>query len=139
MAFDPLRINKELFERWERLLAEFLDKRMHDPDFMKVVGDGLAAALDAKAALDRRFVEWCRVAGLPTRKDLEAVWGTVNSLETRVIDLESRVEALGRQVSSSIGGDAQALPGGARPRGRQRRGPSRPGASPRHRRPAPTR
>jgi BMFP domain-containing protein YqiC len=94
MVFDPFEINRKLFSEWEKKLAEFMDKRMRDPDFMKVVGQGITATMDAKSHIDARLEEWFRTLNLPTKDDMEKVWTTVNALETRLIDLEDRVAAL---------------------------------------------
>lgn len=94
MVFDPFEINRKLFSEWEKKLAEFMDKRMRDPDFMKIVGQGMAATMDAKSAIDARLDEWFRTLSLPTKNDIEKLWVTVNAIETRLIDLEDRVAAL---------------------------------------------
>jgi BMFP domain-containing protein YqiC len=92
--FDPFDINRKLFSEWEKKLAEFMDKRMRDPDFMSLVGKGISTSMDAKSAFDARMDEWFKSLNLPTRHDLERVWTTLNNLETRVIDIEDRLEAL---------------------------------------------
>lgn len=94
MNFDPFDINRKLFSEWEKKLAEFMDKRMRDPDFMSLVGKGISTSMDAKSAFDARMDEWFKSLNLPTRHDLEKVWTTLNMLETRVIDIEDRLDAL---------------------------------------------
>lgn len=94
MNFDPFDINRKLFSEWEKKLAEFMDKRMRDPDFMSLVGRGISSSMDAKSAFDARMEEWFRSLNLPTKQDLEKIWSTLNNLETRVIDIEDRLSAL---------------------------------------------
>ena len=94
MNFDPFDINRKLFSEWEKKLAEFMDKRMRDPDFMNLVGKGISTSMDAKSAFDQRMEEWFKTLNLPTKHDLEKVWTTLNTLETRVIDIEDRLDAL---------------------------------------------
>ena len=112
MNFDPLDFNRKLFSEWEKKLAEFLDKRMRDPDFMSVVGKGIATTMDAKSAFDQRMEEWLKTLQLPTKTDLEKIWVTLNALETRVIDMEDRIEALEDRLgdSSSTTSSVPALP-----------------------------
>jgi hypothetical protein len=109
MNFDPLDFNRKLFSEWEKKLAEFLDKRMRDPDFMNIVGKGMGATMDAKSQFDQRMEEWFRKLQLPTKTDLERIWVTLNMIETRVIDIEDRVSAIEEKLAGTA---APQLPAG---------------------------
>lgn len=124
MNFDPFEINRKMFSEWEKKLAEFMDQRMRDPDFMNLVGKGISTSMDAKSAFDKRMEEWFRTLNLPTRHDLEKVWTTLNNLETRVIDIEDRLSAL-EENSGRPSAEPPRLPPAAdtrpQPRGKGRK------------------
>ena len=102
MNFDPFEFNKKMFSEWEKKLAEFMEQRMRDPDFMSIVGKGISTSMDAKSAIDKRMEEWFQTLNLPTKHDLEKVWVTINNLETRVIDIEDRLSAIEQAAPASV-------------------------------------
>ncbi|MBI4860821.1 MAG: hypothetical protein HY815_11265 [Candidatus Riflebacteria bacterium] len=138
MGFNPLEFNAGLFGQFEKALAEFFDKRMRDPDFMQILSKSMGVSLDAKAQLDARIEELLKGMNLVTRKDMEALFVTLNGLETRIIDLEEKVEELSR-AASRPGPAGPAEPARA-PEGTARAGRSTaPARSAMKRKPAPGR
>ena len=121
MVFNPLDFNKGLFDQVEKIIAEFFEKRMRDPEFMQIFNKGMALSLEAKTALDARVEELLKAMNLATRKDLEAIFTTLNGLETRVIDLEDKVQA-----ACDLARSPMSSPVPARARPKAARGGSKP-------------
>jgi hypothetical protein len=112
MAFDPFELNKKLFEQWEKTVGEFLEKRMRDPAFMDVMGKSMALSLDVKRALDARMTDWLKSMSVPTKDDLEGLWRKLNELETRLVDLEHKVDEIASRSAAGASRRAKVGPKG---------------------------
>lgn len=83
---------KKGFEAWERTTAEYLDVVLKNPAVLGPAGSLLTAAMKTKAASDRAVASWWGAVGLPTKRDQERALHKLNTLESRLLDLEERIE-----------------------------------------------
>jgi hypothetical protein len=83
---------KKGFEAWEGATARYLEQVMKSPLILEPAGAMLTATMKAKAASDRAMATWWGAWGLPTKRDQERSLHRLNQLESRLIDLEEKLE-----------------------------------------------
>jgi hypothetical protein len=92
---------KKGFEIWENATAKYLEHWLKSPLLLAPSGAFLGGAMKAKAAYDRAASQWVGSLGLATKRDQERSLHTLNQLESRLLDLEERLEdALAASKSS---------------------------------------
>jgi len=90
--FDPWSMWKQGFAAWETATATYLEQVLSNPAVLGPAGTMLTAAMKTKAATDKAVHSWWAAIGLPTRRDQERSLHKLNQLESRLLDLEERLE-----------------------------------------------
>lgn len=85
---------KKGFDTWEARTAEYLETVMKSSAFLEPVGHLLTATMKAKTATDKAMAQWWGMWGLPTKRDQERSLHALNQLQSRLIDLEERLDSL---------------------------------------------
>lgn len=83
---------KKGFAAWESATASYLEKVMASPAVLGPAGAMLTAAMKTKTATDKAVAAWWAAFGLPTRRDQERQLHKLNQLESKLLDLEERLE-----------------------------------------------
>jgi hypothetical protein len=91
---NPWETWKKGFGAWESATAAYLEKVMDNPAVLGPAGLLLTAFMRGKAASDRALASWWGAVGLPTKRDQERTLHKLNQLESRLCDLEERLEAV---------------------------------------------
>jgi hypothetical protein len=65
---------------------------MKSPALLWPSGVLLGSAMKAKAAYDKTASQWAGSMGLATKRDQERALHTLNQIESRLLDLEERLE-----------------------------------------------
>ena len=89
---NPWDMWKKGFEAWEKTTAEYLKVVLKNPAVLGPAGSLLTAAMKTKAASDRAVASWWGAIGLPTKRDQERALHKLNTLESRLMDLEEQLE-----------------------------------------------
>lgn len=87
---------KRGFDVWEQQTAEYLEKVLQSPLVLTPAGALLSFSMKTKAASDRAAAAWWGTFGLPTRRDQERTLHALNQIQSRLLDLEERLEDLER-------------------------------------------
>lgn len=87
---------KKGFDVWESRTAAFLEVALKSPLVLEPMGQVLSATMKAKAAQDKAVAQAWAAVGLPTRRDQERTLHALNQVQSRLIDLEERLESLQR-------------------------------------------
>ncbi len=82
------------FDTWENQTAKLLEQAMKSPLVLKPAGAALTAAMRLKSLGDEAVAAWWSTAGLPTRRDQERTLHALNQLQSRLHDLEEKLESL---------------------------------------------
>jgi hypothetical protein len=88
---------KKRFDAWEDRTAKVLEKVLESPRVLTPAGAVLTAAMKAKRVQDRALASLWGGLGLPTKRDQERALHVLNQLESRIIDLEEKLEAARRE------------------------------------------
>jgi len=91
MSWDEF---KKGFDAWESKTAEWLELWMKSPLVLEPMGAALSASMRLKAARERAMAAWWAAMGLPTKVDQERTLHALNQLESRLLDLEERLETM---------------------------------------------
>jgi len=83
---------KQGFDAWEGATAKLLEQWLKSPLVLMPSGALLTAVMKAKAAGDRAAAAWWGGMGLPTKRDQERTLHALNQLESRLMDLEDKLE-----------------------------------------------
>lgn len=98
---------KKGFYAWEDATARHLETVMRNPLLLGPSGLALKVATKAKAAGDDVVAGWWSALGLPTRREQERALHLLNTLESRITDLEEKLDTVTRR-SPPIGEDSAA-------------------------------
>ncbi len=80
------------FTSWERATAQYMEKLVTNPQVLNPAASMLTAVMKTKTATDRAMSAWWSALGLPTRRDQERTLHLLHQLESRLHDLEERLE-----------------------------------------------
>lgn len=85
---------KNAFDAWENATAPFLETLSKNPALIGPAGALLSAFTRFHAFQQRAAATWWSSFGLPTRADQERSLHAMNELQSRLIDLEEKLEDL---------------------------------------------
>jgi hypothetical protein len=83
---------KQGFDTWERATAKLFDVWLESPMVLEPAGAMLTSFMRAKALGDRALELWWKSVGLPTRRDQERALFMIQELESKLLDLEEKLE-----------------------------------------------
>ncbi len=100
---NPWDMWKQGFAVWEKATADYLENVMRNPAVLGPAGNLLTAAMKTKVATDRAVASWWSAVGLPTKRDQERALHKLNTLESRILDLEDQLsdEREAREVAEA--------------------------------------
>ena len=83
---------KKGFDAWENITARYLEQVLKSPLILEPAGAMLTAAMKAKASSDKMVAAFWGAWGLPTKRDQERTLHALNQLESRLLDLEEKLQ-----------------------------------------------
>lgn len=86
---------KKGFDQWEGTTARYLEIWLKSPLMLGPSGAMLSQMMKAKAFSDHAMAEWWALWGLPTRREQERTLHLLHQLESRILDLEEKLEERG--------------------------------------------
>lgn len=83
---------KKGFDAWEEATAKYTEQWLRSPLVLGPAGVMLSLAMKAKAQADEAKAQWWGEMGLPTKRDQERTLHLLHQLQSRIIDLEEKLE-----------------------------------------------
>jgi hypothetical protein len=83
---------KKGFDAWEDATARYLEQVLKSPMLLGGSGLMLGAVLKLRAASEQAKERVWNEMGLPTRRDQERTLHLLNQIQSRLMDLEARLE-----------------------------------------------
>ena len=83
---------KKGFYAWEDATAKYVEHWLKSPLLLAPSGMMLGGAMKVKAGYDRAAANWVGALGIATKRDQERTLHLLNQLESRLLDLEERLE-----------------------------------------------
>jgi polyhydroxyalkanoate synthesis regulator phasin len=85
---------KKGFNAWESSTAKLMEDVLKSPLILSPSGKMMTGMMKAKAKSDGQMADaWSRV-GLPTRRDQERTLHALNQLQSRILDLEEKLDSM---------------------------------------------
>jgi hypothetical protein len=88
---------KKGFDVWEDATAKYLETWLKSPLVLGPSGAMLAGAMRMKTAADRAKESLWGELGLPTKRDQERILHALHQLQSKVLDLEEKLESARRE------------------------------------------
>lgn len=85
---------KKGFDAWEGATAKVLEGALKNPIVLGPSGALLTSAMKSKAAYENAVASFWAAVGLPTRRDQERSLHALNQMQSRILDLEERLDVL---------------------------------------------
>lgn len=85
---------KKGFYAWESATADYMETVLKNPAVLGPSGQMLAGAAKARAAGEKALAQFWGGWGLPTKRDQERSLHALNQIQSKLLDLEERLEAL---------------------------------------------
>ncbi len=92
---------KKGFDAWEAKTAKLVERWMESPLVLEPAGAMLTSSMKLRAANQAALASWWAAWGLPTKRDQERTLHLLNRLESKILDLEERLEDAERRASAS--------------------------------------
>ncbi len=86
---------KKAFDAWETSTAKWVEEWIKSPLVLGPSGAMLTMAMKAKKAGDDAKAQLWGQVGLPTKRDQERTLHLLNQLQSRIMDLEEKLESRG--------------------------------------------
>lgn len=83
---------KQAFERWEQVTGRELEESLRDARWLEPAGAAVSAVFRAADLRHRGLAELWSAVGLPSRRDQERTLFLLHELESKLLDLEERLE-----------------------------------------------
>ncbi len=83
---------KKAFDAWENTSAAYIEKWMKSPLVLAPVGALLTQAMRLKEAHEKVMTSMWSALGLSTRRDQERTLFALHKLESRLMDLEEKLD-----------------------------------------------
>lgn len=92
---------KKGFDAWEGATAKYLEGVLKNPVVLGPSGALLTGAMKTKAAYENALANLWASMGLPTRRDQERSLHALNQMQSRLLDLEERIDALKSETENA--------------------------------------
>jgi hypothetical protein len=91
---------KKAFDAWEDATAKYAEQWLKSPLVLGPSGAMLSWMMKAKTQADKTKATFWGEMGLPTKRDQERALHMLNQLQSRIIDLEEKIEQQQSQKKS---------------------------------------
>jgi len=95
---------KKGFDAWESSAARVLESWLRSPLLLEPSGAMLSATMKLKVASDQAAAAFWGALGLPTKRDQERTLHALHQLESRLLDLEERLEVAAGPTTTTAAG-----------------------------------
>lgn len=92
---------KKGFDGWENSTAKVLERVLKSPSFVGPSGSALSAYMRAKAKSEATKTQLWGDVGVATKLDQERTLHLLHRLESKMLDLEERMEVLVQKLDAS--------------------------------------
>jgi hypothetical protein len=92
---------KKGFDGWETSTAKVLERVLKSPSFVGPSGSALSAYMRAKAKSEAAKTQLWGDVGVATKLDQERTLHLLNRLESKMLDLEERMEVLLQKLDAT--------------------------------------
>ena len=99
---------KKGFDGWENSTAKVLERVLKSPNFIGPSGSALSALMRGRAKAEKAKTTLWSEVGVATRLDQERTLHLLNRLESKILDLEERIDRLNAKLDARDARDARS-------------------------------
>lgn len=107
---NPFDFSRGMYESWEKAMAEAMEKLTQDEAFVKNLTKAFTGTLDVRTQISSQLEKYLKSINMPTRTDLERLLGYLQRIESKLLDLEDRLDTL-KAPTATAAPDTAAAPG----------------------------
>ncbi|MBI4871561.1 MAG: hypothetical protein HY814_08335 [Candidatus Riflebacteria bacterium] len=108
MNYNPLEMYKQTMAEFEKGLGDYLQKTMREPAFMQLVARNMEGSLDLRGIVRAQIEKAAKSLSIPTEDSMTGLYQTVHNLETRLLDLEEKLDEFFEIIGSLTPGGLPA-------------------------------
>lgn len=97
----PWAIWKRAFYAWENQTAKYIEEVLQNPSVLEPSGKMLGQMMKMKASSNKAMTTFWGNMGLPTKHDQERMLHAINQLQSRIYDLEEKLEEMSEEQSQA--------------------------------------
>lgn len=94
---DP-QLTSQMQKQMETMFVQGMDQMMRNAQALQHFGTTLKSGLEGKQMADNAMKQYLEMMNLPTRDDVARILTYLQKIESRLIDLEEKVEDLADRV-----------------------------------------
>lgn len=91
---DPMQASRQFYEQMESFFIKGMEEMVRNPASVSNMSRAVEGGLEAKARADAAMKKYLETMQLPTREDIAKILQYQQTLESRVIGLEEKLEDL---------------------------------------------
>ncbi len=95
---DPSQFTKQFYEQMEKNFVDKINEMIHNPSFLSSISKGVEAGLDGKKKSDDLMKTYLDKMNMPTKDDTAKILQYLQKIESRIIDLEEKIEDLQDEI-----------------------------------------
>lgn len=99
---------KKGFAVWERETAKYLDTVLRSPALLTPAGQAMSSAAKMRGKMNDSLAQTWGGMGLPTKHDQERTLHALNQIQSRLIDIEDRLQAQEDRIAAQAAAQASA-------------------------------
>ncbi len=107
---NPFDFGRTMLETWEKTMGEAMEKLTRDETFLKNMSQALGGSLDVKKQMESHVERYLQSINMPTRTDLERILTYLQRIESRLLDLEDRLDLVGSPTTHATATPARPAP-----------------------------
>ena len=92
MFFDPTSFGKEYFDEMNKKFIEQFNQALRNPSFLSEMSKQMASGIQSKKVMDDSMKKYLEAMNLPTREDIDKIMQYLQSVESRIVGLEEKLE-----------------------------------------------
>lgn len=106
---EPTDLGRQIREQMEKMFIDGVNQMVRSTEALRQVGTSLETSLDAKQRFDAQTRQGLEMMNLPTRDDMGRVLTYLQRLESRLLDVDEKLDAI-VDVFLAMRAAAQATP-----------------------------
>jgi polyhydroxyalkanoic acid synthase PhaR subunit len=95
---DPTQFTKQFYEQMEKNFIDKINEMIHNPSFPSSISKSVESGLDGKKKTDDLMKTYLEKMNMPTREDTAKILQYLQKMESRIIELEEKIEDLQDEI-----------------------------------------
>lgn len=99
---DPMQASRQFYEQMESFFIQGMERMVRDPASVGSMSRAVEGGLETKARADAALKQYLESMQIPTRDDVAKILQCQQTLESRILGLEEKIEDLADLVRERL-------------------------------------